>query len=147
MAQHCPSAQSGQLLAETLGINHSWFWGQPPASLLLSNNRSSWSCSPSQAISLLTWSSTHNIWADGPAAQRELRKSNFSPNWCLPAFLSYVLLLNIPFFFSPAFAELSFTSLELALHSSALLGADLKVHLFCWILLSSLRSGPHGLLG
>lgn len=42
---------------------------------------------------------THSIWADGPAAQKELRKSNFSLNWCLPAFLSYVPPLNIPFFF------------------------------------------------
>lgn len=62
VAHYCPGAQSGQLLSaqllvETLGVNHSWFWGQPPASLLLSNNQSSWSCSPSQAISLLMWSS------------------------------------------------------------------------------------------
>lgn len=54
---------------------------------------SPFSCGPAYLIP-----HSHGIWADGSAAQRELRKSSFSPNWWLPAFPSYIPPLNIPFF-------------------------------------------------
>lgn len=106
VAHYCPGAQSGQLLSaqllvETLGglvLGSASSFPSPeqqPKQLVLLSFPG---YLPSHVVQHILFPTHMAFGQMCSAAQRELRKSSFSPNWWLPAFPSYIPPLNIPFF-------------------------------------------------
>lgn len=87
---------------------------------------------------------SQSFQADGPVAQRELRKAIFPQTGVSQLFLRPSSESSLCFC-RTEFSLWQGSASRLVVRSKALLRADPELHLSAWILQSSLRSGPPGI--